>query len=158
MLLILIEEMALWIKILQKLGSLHHSNPNISLHRELKHLVKSFLYGSLIEKDQHVADKILDHTWGSENSLLMKKDSNSSSGQDGKLEDITPKIFENLKLSQNEVQIRNVNSLLYNIREGFSTILCAPTMTGKSIMLKVRNLKMTLLIFKKSATIIPLIA
>ena len=138
--------MALWIKILQKLGSLHHSNPNISLHRELKYLVKHFLYGSLIEKDQHVADKILDHIWGSETSLLMKKDSNSA--QDGKFEDITPKIFEKLKLSQNEVQIRNVNSLLYNLREGFSTILCAPTMTGKSIMLKVRNLKMTLLLLK----------
>ena len=142
--------MALWIKIVQKLGRLHHANPGVSLNREIKQLIKSFLSGSLKEKDQLIAEKILDHIWGDESTLLMKRDSASSVGagkggptpanvvgQGEVSEETITQHFSKLKLSQNDVQIRKVKSLLYNIREGFSTILCAPTMTGKSIMLKV---------------------
>ena len=147
----IITETALWIKIVIRLGKLHHVNPGVSLNQEIKHLIRRFLSGSLIEKDQIVSEKILDHIWGDESTLLMKRDSVSSMGSKptntksnvgglGEVsEDTIAKHFSNLKLSQKEVQMKKVKSLLYNIREGFSTILCAPTMTGKSILLKVRN-------------------
>ena len=70
--------MALWIKIVIKLGKLHHSNPGISLNKEIKNLIHRFLSGSLFEKDQIVAEKILDHIWGDESNLLMKQNSGSS--------------------------------------------------------------------------------
>ena len=63
--------MALWIKIVQNLGKLHQENPGVSLNREIKQLIKCFLNGSLIEKDQLIAEKILDHIWGDESTLLM---------------------------------------------------------------------------------------
>ena len=146
-------EMALWIRIVIKLGKLHHSNPGISLNKEIKSLIHRFLNGSLIEKDQIVAEKILDHIWGDESNLLMKQNSgtsmgnerttNSKSAADRSSNEVSETTisqhFSNLKLSQKEVQIKKVKALLSNLREGFSTILCAPTMTGKSILLQVRN-------------------
>lgn len=143
--------MALWIKIVVQLGKLHHSNPGISLNKEIKILIHRFLSGSLVEKDQVVAEKILDHIWGDESNLLMKQNSQSSTGNERTIHSKTTtdrssnevseaaisQHFSNLKLSQMEVQIKKVKALLSNIREGFSTILCAPTMTGKSILLDV---------------------
>jgi hypothetical protein len=143
--------MALWIKIVIRLGKLHHVNPGVSLNQEIKHLIRHFLSGSLIENDQIVAEKILDHIWGDESTLLMKRDSVSTVGNKptnsqsnvgglGEVsEDTIAKHLTNLQLSKKDVQVKKVQSLLYNIREGFSTILCAPTMTGKSVLLKVRN-------------------
>ena len=143
--------MALWIKIVVQLGKLHHANPGISLNKEIKHLIHRFLSGSLVEKDQIVAGKILDHIWGDESNMLLKQNSGASIGNDRTTqskanvertnevsEETISKHFSDLKLSQKEVQIKKVKALLCNIREGFSTILCAPTMTGKSILLKVR--------------------
>ena len=147
----MIAEMALWIKIVLKLGKLHHANPGISLNWEIKQLIKRFLNGSLIEKDELIAEKILDHVWGDESALLLKRESGTSVvgskgtptksnivGQGEVSEETISEHFSRLKLSQNKVQIRKVKSLLYNMREGLSTILCAPTMTGKSIILQVR--------------------
>ena len=145
--------MALWIRIVIKLGKLHHSNPGISLNKEIKSLIHRFLNGSLVEKDQIVAEKILDHIWGDESNLLMKQNSGTSMGNErttnsksaadrfsNEVSEATiSQHFSNLKLSQKEVQIKKVKALLSNLREGFSTILCAPTMTGKSILLQVRN-------------------
>ena len=74
--------MALWIKIVVQLGKLHHSNPGISLNKEIKTLIHRFLSGSLVEKDQVVAEKILDHIWGDESNLLMKQNSQSSTGNE----------------------------------------------------------------------------
>lgn len=134
-----------------RLGKLHHVNPGVSLNQEIKHLIRHFLSGSLIENDQIVAEKILDHIWGDESTLLMKRDSVSTVGNKptnsqsnvgglGEVsEDTIAKHLTNLQLSKKDVQVKKVQSLLYNIREGFSTILCAPTMTGKSVLLKVRN-------------------
>ena len=45
--------------IVVQLGKLHHANPGISLNKEIKHLIHRFLSGSLVEKDQIVAGKIL---------------------------------------------------------------------------------------------------
>ena len=144
-------EMAIWIKIVIQLGKLHHLNPGVSLNREIKQLIHNFLSGSLVQNEQLVAMKILDHIWGDESTLLMKRDS-TASGLSGKgaqtkptpgagasqvSEEIVAKHFSDLKLTQIQIQVKKVQNLLYNLREGFSTILCAPTMTGKSILLKI---------------------
>ena len=149
-------EMALWIKIVIRLGKLHHANPGISLNREIKQLIAHFLNGSLVENDKMVSVKILDHIWGDETTLLMKhRDSGTSSTGGGKgaqeksntgcigevSEETIAKHFSNLKLSEKKVQIKKVQNLLNNLREGFSTILCSPTMTGKSVLLKVGKIQ-----------------
>ena len=148
-----ITEMALWIKIVIRLGKLHHANPGVSLNREIKQLIAHFLNGSLVENDKMVSEKILDHIWGDESTLFMKHRESevSSTGDGGKgakaktstggigeaSEETIAKHFSDLKLSEKDIQIKKVQNLLHNLREGFSTILCAPTMTGKSLLLKV---------------------
>ena len=143
--------MAIWIKIVIQLGKLHHVNPGVSLNREIKQLIHHFLSGSLVQNEQLVAMKILDHIWGDESTLLMKRDSTASglsakgaqakpstdAGASHVSEEIISKHFSDLKLTQIEIQVKKVQSLLYNLREGFSTILCAPTLTGKSRLLKI---------------------
>ena len=134
-------EMALWIKIILKLGKLHHANPNLSTDKELGDLLASFLCGSLMDNDEAIAESILKHVWGYETTIASDgsgSQEESSPARSGEVPEQTiSNHFEKLKHSKNQNQISGVQSLLYNIHEGFSTILCAPTMTGKSIMLQV---------------------
>ena len=46
--------------------------------------------------------------------------------------------FDSMGLANTEAQSQRIISLVKNIRNRASTILCAPTMTGKTILLKVK--------------------
>ena len=95
--------------------------------------IRKLLYGSLSGRvDLDIADSILMHVFGRD-----FRDQEEEEEEEQQMRADIGTHLDSMGLANTESQSMRIISLLRNVRNRSSTILCAPTMTGKMILLKV---------------------
>lgn len=79
-----------------------------------------------------MADELICHIWGkvsSEGDLRPEEQ---------QIDSLVAACYEEMGLTENSHQQTKIKSLIYGLMNHQSTIICAPTMNGKSTAIKVR--------------------
>ena len=120
--------MSIWLTILKRLLD----ENKIPSDENIGGKIRKLLYGSLTLNDSEIADNIMLHVFGKDFKPQDDKEHQAM------IDDIA-KHLESMGLANNEPHARATVSLIRNIRSRSSTFLCAPTMIGKTVVLKVMS-------------------